>query len=85
MEQQQTNHRLTLSEYNQREEETQQRYEYHNGEVFAMAGGDPVHNVICHNLHVFLGSALRNKPCDVFTSDQKIRIESRSNACPAVA
>ena len=66
---------LTLAEYNQLEEETQQRYEYHDGEVFAMAGGDPVHNAICHNLHVFLGNALRKKSCNVFTSDQKVYID----------
>ena len=50
MEQLQITHKLTLAEYNQLEEDTQQRYEYHDGEVFAMAGaatdvGDPVHNV----------------------------------------
>lgn len=81
MEALQLDHRLTLEECNQLEEENQQRYEYHNGEVFAMAGtatdvGDPVHNAICHNLHVFLGTTLRKKPCNVFTSGQKVRIES---------
>ncbi|MGB3850718.1 MAG: Uma2 family endonuclease [Tunicatimonas sp.] len=75
------NHQLTLEEYEQLEEENQQRYEYHDGEVFAMAGaatdvGDTVHNAVCHNLHVFLGNALRKKPCNVFTSDQKVRIKS---------
>ena len=51
MEQRQIKHKLTLEEYNQLEEDTGQRYEYHDGEVFAMAGaatdvGDPVHNII---------------------------------------
>ncbi len=75
MEAPQVNYQLTLEEYNLLEEENQQRYEYHDGEVFAMAGGDPVHNAICHNLHVFLGNALREKSCNVFTSDQKVRID----------
>ncbi len=75
MEASRVNHQLTLEEYNLLEEENQQRYEYHDGEVFAMAGGDPVHNAICHNLHVFLGNALRKKSCNVFTSDQKVRID----------
>ena len=30
---------LSLEEYNQLEEQTQIRYEYHGGEVYAMAGG----------------------------------------------
>ena len=68
-------HKLTLAEYNQLEEENQQRYEYHDGEVFAMAGGDPVHNAIGHNVQLFLGNALRKKPCRVFTSDQKVYID----------
>ncbi|MEM6844505.1 MAG: Uma2 family endonuclease [Bacteroidota bacterium] len=76
MEQLQTTHRLTLEEYNQLEEENQQRYEYHDGEVYAMAGGDPVHNAIGHNIQVLLGSALRKKSCNVFTSDQKVYIQS---------
>lgn len=75
MEQPQITHKLTLAEYNQLEEETRQRYEYHNGEVFAMAGGDPVHNVIGHNVQLFLGNALRKKPCKVYTSDQKVYID----------
>ncbi len=45
-----------------------------------MAGGDPVHNAICHNLHVFLGNALRKKPCNIFTSDQKVRVESANRS-----
>ena len=61
MEQAQTTRKLTLADYNQLEEDTQQRYEYHNGEVFSMAGGDPVHNAICHNVQLFLGNALRKK------------------------
>ena len=71
---------LTLKEYQQLEEDTNQRYEYHDGEVFAMAGGDPKHNAICHNIQVFLGNALREKPCNVFTSDQKIYVASASRS-----
>ena len=74
----QTQHDLYLSvgDYQQLEEETQQKYEYHDGEVFAMAGADPKHNVISGNVIVVLSQALRNKHCHVFTSDQKIYIDS---------
>jgi len=67
---------LTLQEYQQLEEATGQRYEYHNGEVFAMAGGEPKHNAICGNMTTVLNQLLRNKPCNVFTSDQKVHIAS---------
>lgn len=75
MEQQQINKRLSLAEYNQLEEQTQQRYEYHDGEVFAMAGGDPVHNVIGVNVTTILSQLLRKKSCNVFNSDQKVYID----------
>jgi Uma2 family endonuclease len=75
MEQQQIIHKLTLAEYNQLEEENQQRYEYHDGEVFAMAGGDLVHNAIGGNVITMLNQSLRNKKCNVFTSDQKVYID----------
>ncbi len=72
---------LSLAEYNQLEEETNQRYEYHDGEVFAMAGaatdvGDPVHGAIAGNLIGLLHSALRPKDCTVLTSDVKFYIPS---------
>lgn len=67
---------LTLAEYNQLEEETNQRYEYHDGEVFAMAGGDPVHGAIAGNLIRLVGNGLVTKDCTVLTSDVKFYIPS---------
>ncbi len=60
---------LSLAEYNKFEEENDWRYEYHNGEVFAMAGGDPKHGLIASNLVRLLGNALFSKDCTVFNSD----------------
>ena len=72
---------LSLAEYNQLEEETNQRYEYHDGEVFAMAGaatdvGDPVHGAIAGNLIRLIGNGLVTKDCTVLTSDVKFYIPS---------
>lgn len=68
--------KLSLEEYNQLEEEEQWRYEYHSGEVFAMAGGDPKHSAIAGSIIYFLSSALRGKGCTPFTSDTKFYIEA---------
>ena len=68
--------RLTLAEYNRLEEETNTRYEYHDGEVFAMAGGDPKHSLIASNTGRLLGSALLSKNCAVFNSDAKYHVAS---------
>lgn len=67
---------LSLAEYNQLEEETNTRYEYHDGEVFAMAGGDPKHGVIAGNTLTLLNNALFSKSCTVFNSDVKTHIAS---------
>lgn len=67
---------LSLEEYRRLEEESDQRYEYHDGEVFAMAGGEPVHNVISVNTMVALSNRLADENCTVFNSDQKVRIAS---------
>ncbi|MEM9833583.1 MAG: Uma2 family endonuclease [Bacteroidota bacterium] len=76
MEQPRVTQGLSLEEYNQLEEENYQRYEYHDGEVYAMAGGDPVHNTIGVNITTILSPLLRNKSCNVFNSDQKVYIQS---------
>ncbi|MGB3616502.1 MAG: Uma2 family endonuclease [Catalinimonas sp.] len=48
------------------------RYEYHGGEIFAMAGGDPVHSLISGNIIFLLNTALAKRGCRVFNSDLKL-------------
>lgn len=67
---------LSLEAYQQLEIETDQKYEYHDGEVFAMAGADLVHNVISVNVIIALGKRLGDGDCTIFNSDQKVRISS---------
>ncbi len=69
-------HYLSLNEYNQLEEENNVRYEYHHGEVFDMAGGDPKHGLISNNVSYQLTSALTTKDCSVFNSDVKFYMAS---------
>ncbi len=75
MEQKKHEQYLNLEDYLNLEQETDQRYEYHNGQVFAMAGGSPKHNAICQNIQRILGNKLLHQNCNIFTSDQKISIE----------
>ena len=54
MEQRQHYTHLSIADYQRLEEETQQKYEYHDGEVFAIAGAttdvaDLKHNAISGN------------------------------------
>lgn len=66
---------LPLEEYNQLEEQTSTRYEYHGGEVYAMAGGSPKRAIIAGNIIRLLGNRLK-KGCRVGSSDLKFYIES---------
>ncbi len=52
------------------------RYEYVNGEAFAMAGGTPRHSAICANALVALANALRGTPFRVYQSDLRVRVEA---------
>jgi Uma2 family endonuclease len=65
---------LNVVEYLEHEYASAQKYEYYQGEIFAMAGAKVAHNVIATNLLVLLGNALKGKPCRPFNSDQRIHI-----------
>ena len=41
-----------------------------------MAGGSETHNLICGNVLRELGNRFKGRPCYVYTSDMKVRIES---------
>jgi Uma2 family endonuclease len=50
------------------------KHEYLGGVVYAMAGGQNVHNLIASNTLVALGTRLRGRSCRAFNSDTKIRV-----------
>lgn len=65
---------ISPEEYLALEEQADHRSEYFDGEVFAMAGGLPDHNLICANISRHLGNELDARPCLVFSSDQRIHM-----------
>ncbi len=56
------------------ERETDRKYEWFDGRVYAMAGAKPAHNAICARVIAELVRLLGDRPCDVYTSVQKIRV-----------
>lgn len=50
------------------------KHEYVAGMVLAMAGGSPEHARLAGRLARFIGVALDGKPCDIFSSDLRVRI-----------
>ena len=69
-------HFITPEEYLSREKDAEFRSEYFRGEMFAMAGASANHNLIVGNCVQTLGQQLKKKPCRVYPSDLKLRIET---------
>jgi Uma2 family endonuclease len=70
-----TKKRYTPEEYLALEREAPHKSEYHQGEIFAMAGASPAHNIIVANLLRELGNQLKGGPCIPFASDLRVKIE----------
>src|SRR5436853_7901529 len=63
----------TVEEYLALEREAEERHEYLDGFIYAMAGESPNHGAICVNLVAQLHNQLRGTPCQVFSKDMKVR------------
>lgn len=69
---------MTVEEYFHLEEtDTENRYEYIDGQVYMMAGGTFNHSTISGNIHSILRDLLRGKPCRVYNSDIKVQISQK--------
>jgi len=63
----------SVEEYLALEREAEERHEYLDGQIYAMAGESPEHGAICTNLNGQLYNQLRGKPCQTFSKDMKVR------------
>jgi Uma2 family endonuclease len=66
--------KYTLKEYLELDKNSEERYEYFDGEVFAMAGGSPSHARISGNAYSTLQSKLRGGRCEAFNSEMRIKV-----------
>lgn len=65
--------RHTVKEYLALERASEERHEYVDGQVYALAGESEEHGGICVNLVRELSTQLRGWPCRVWTKDVKVR------------
>jgi Uma2 family endonuclease len=68
------NLKISIDDYLQGELISDIKYEYINGEIFAMAGARRAHNLIAGNIFADLHVHLRGTPCQAFTSDMKVGV-----------
>lgn len=67
-------HHYTLEEYLALERDSEVRYEYWDGEIFAMSGGTLAHDLIMGNASNSLVAQLAGKNCRVFTNNMQIKV-----------
>lgn len=65
---------VSVQEYLAFEQDALNKHEYFDGEIFAMAGARPAHNVIAGNVLGELRTQLEDGPCLVYNSDQRVMI-----------
>ncbi|AUT02521.1 hypothetical protein CLI64_20180 [Nostoc sp. CENA543] len=70
--------KMTVEEYLAWELQQELRYEYVNGEVFAMTGGTVPHNDIALNFYRVLYPHLRARGCRVNVSDVKVLFNTKN-------
>jgi len=58
--------KISIAEYLEMENASQEKHEYYKGEVFAMAGAKVPHDIITRNLFGLLIQKLKGKPCQPF-------------------
>ncbi|HMY70759.1 MAG TPA: Uma2 family endonuclease [Blastocatellia bacterium] len=63
----------TEAEYLAFERAAEERHEYMDGVIYAMAGESPEHGLVSANLVRIIGNHLLGKSCDLFTKDTKVR------------
>ncbi|MDQ1560450.1 MAG: hypothetical protein QOD32_3510 [Pyrinomonadaceae bacterium] len=65
---------VTPEEYLTLERAAEYKSEYLDGEIFAMVGASRKHNLIAGNVFASLKQLLRDKPCETYISDMRVRI-----------
>lgn len=68
--------RHSFPDYLELEAISRVKHEYLDGQAWAMAGGSPRHAAIAANVAVIVAAALRDRPCQVYTSDLRIRVKA---------
>jgi Uma2 family endonuclease len=70
-----TNLHVSFQEYLRAEEAGPTKHEWLDGEVFAMGGGSISHAGLALAIGSVLRGALRGKPCRVYSSDLRVRVQ----------
>lgn len=70
---------LSPEDYLEAEKSSPIKHEYHNGDVYAMAGASDEHVTIGINITSLLRGHLRGSDCRVYGSDMKVQIDAANH------
>src|SRR5690349_4525216 len=76
---------ITVEEYFALDRASEVRLEYIEGEIHAMAGESPTHNVIVGNLYYQFRLAFENRECHVYFEGIRTRVSSARYRYPDIA
>jgi Uma2 family endonuclease len=65
---------VSEEDYLARERASDTRHEYSRGEIVAMAGASREHNLIVTDTVISLGVQLRQRPCELYATDMRLKI-----------
>jgi Uma2 family endonuclease len=77
--------RLTAEEYLAIERAAEFKSEFYDGVMYAMAGGSPTHSLIIASLTAALWQALKSRPCRVFVTELRVRVDPQAYTYPDIA
>ena len=80
-----TAQRTRYADYLAAEEASAERHAFHDGEIFAMAGGTTLHALLANEFGRLIGNALVGRPCAATSADQRIHIDADNATYPDVA
>jgi Uma2 family endonuclease len=69
-------HRITYADYVLSEATSEVKHEWLDGEVFAMAGGNPEHAALAAAMQGVFSREHAGKPCRPFSSDLRVRVQA---------
>jgi Uma2 family endonuclease len=67
-------HHYTYLEYLQLEEASSTKHEFLDGEIYAMAGGTPLHAALGAAVLASLANQIAGTPCRAYSSDLRVRV-----------
>ncbi|MCJ8273978.1 MAG: Uma2 family endonuclease [Psychrosphaera sp.] len=64
---------ITVEQYLKNERVSDVKYEYVDGQVYAMSGASLNHGRVCTNIARLFGNHLHNGPCELFVADMQVK------------